>query len=74
MLRSRLARVMSLGAFAVALPQAAMAEDSIRAVTMFPQSIIFVKKFLNFVEDVNKQGKGVVQIKVIGGPEAIPGF
>jgi TRAP-type C4-dicarboxylate transport system substrate-binding protein len=48
------------------------AEETLRAVSGFPPGLIFGKTFLDFVADVNARGKGVVQINVIGGPEAIP--
>jgi TRAP-type C4-dicarboxylate transport system substrate-binding protein len=51
---------------------AAQAEDKLRAVTAFPKALIYVKSFLKFVDKVNAEGKGVVQIEYIGGPEAIP--
>ncbi|MEQ5837518.1 TRAP transporter substrate-binding protein DctP [Marinobacter sp. NFXS9] len=46
-------------------------EQVIRAVHAFPTSLIYTQSFLDFVDEVNKAGKGVVQIQVLGGPEAI---
>ncbi len=50
------------------------AEEKIRAVAMFPKSLIYVQSFLKFIDKVNAAGKGIVQIQFVGGPEAIPTF
>ena len=52
----------------------AQAEDTISAVHAFPETLIYTKSFLSFVDKVNEAGKGVVQIDVRGGPEAIGMF
>jgi TRAP-type C4-dicarboxylate transport system substrate-binding protein len=52
----------------------AVAEDTLTAVHAFPASLIYTKSFLSFVDKVNEAGKGVVQIEVRGGPEAIGMF
>ncbi|WP_417782149.1 TRAP transporter substrate-binding protein DctP [Terasakiella pusilla] len=51
--------------------QAALAVDRVTAVHAFPSSLIYTKSFLSFVDKVNENGKGVVEIVVRGGPEAI---
>jgi len=50
------------------------AEDTITAVHAFPETLIYTQSFLGFVDKVNEAGKGVVQIEVRGGPEAIGMF
>ncbi|MEL7468354.1 MAG: TRAP transporter substrate-binding protein DctP [Pseudomonadota bacterium] len=52
----------------------AMAEDKITAVHAFPPFLVYTKTFLAMVEDINERGKGIVQIEVRGGPEAIGMF
>lgn len=52
----------------------AVAQDKISAVHAFPESLIYTKSFLSFVDKVNEAGKGVVEIEVRGGPEAIGMF
>ena len=52
----------------------AQAEETITAVHAFPETLIYTKSFLSFVDKVNEAGKGVVQIEVRGGPEAIGMF
>ncbi|WP_347831962.1 TRAP transporter substrate-binding protein DctP [uncultured Planktomarina sp.] len=50
------------------------AEETISAVHAFPETLIYTKSFLSFVDKVNEAGKGVIQIDVRGGPEAIGMF
>jgi TRAP-type C4-dicarboxylate transport system substrate-binding protein len=52
----------------------AQAEDTLSAVNAFPETLIYTQSFLSFVDKVNEAGKGVVQIDVRGGPEAIGMF
>jgi TRAP-type C4-dicarboxylate transport system substrate-binding protein len=40
----------------------------------FPETLIYTQSFLSFVDMVNERGEGVVQIDVLGGPEAIGMF
>ena len=56
------------------LANSVQAEDTISAVHAFPETLIYTKSFLGFVEKVNEAGKGIVQIEVRGGPEAIGMF
>ncbi|MCH2167951.1 MAG: TRAP transporter substrate-binding protein DctP [Oceanicola sp.] len=53
---------------------AAKATETITAVHAFPETLIYTKSFLSFVDKVNAAGDGVVQIEVRGGPEAIGMF
>jgi len=57
-----------------ALTGAAFAQETVTAVHAFPESLIYTKSFLEFVDKVNEAGEGVVQIEVRGGPEAIGMF
>ncbi|MEZ5739497.1 MAG: hypothetical protein R3E68_08605 [Burkholderiaceae bacterium] len=54
------------------LPGVALAKDTISATHAFPKTLIYTKSFLEFVDKANKAGEGVFEIKVRGGPEAIP--
>ena len=45
-----------------------------RGVTSFAEGTQFSKNFERFIEKVNKDGKGVIQINYIGGPRAMPPF
>src|SRR5690242_15442486 len=57
------------------LPGAASAQEvTLRAVTSFAEGTQFSKNFERFIQKVNADGKGVVQINYIGGPRAMPPF
>ena len=53
---------------------AVWAEDRVSAVHAFPDFLVYTKTFLAMVDDINARGKGIVQIDVRGGPEAIGMF
>lgn len=50
----------------------AASETTLNLITGWPQSSFFNKPLLDFVEEVNEKGKGVVQIRFVGGPEVTP--
>ena len=50
---------------------AAAQETTLNAVLFVPRNTTFGEIFVRFVEQVNKEGKGLVQIKLIGRPDAI---
>lgn len=52
----------------------AFAQDKVTAVHAFPGFLVYTKTFLAMVEDINARGKGIVEITVKGGPEAIGMF
>lgn len=55
------------------VPRRATAQEaSINAVHFTPAQVGYAKSFLTYVAKVNERGKGVVQIKVRGGPEIMP--
>lgn len=49
-------------------------ERTLRAATAFALGTTFSRDFEAYVGWVNENGKGVVQIDLIGGPEAVPPF
>jgi TRAP-type C4-dicarboxylate transport system substrate-binding protein len=49
-------------------------EVTLKAVTSFAEKTTYSKPFERFIERVNKDGKGLVQINYIGGPKAMPPF
>jgi TRAP-type C4-dicarboxylate transport system substrate-binding protein len=65
-----------LAALATALPTTSVSaqEVTLRAVTAFAEGTQFSKNFERFIEKVNRDGKGHVQINYIGGPRAMPPF
>jgi TRAP-type transport system periplasmic protein len=61
-------------ALATTFSAASAQEVTLRAVTSFAEGTQFSKNFERFIEKVNKDGKGVIQINYIGGPRAMPPF
>ena len=61
-------------AAALAPAVAAAQEVTLRLVSAFPENQFYVKRTVDWIADVNKDGKGVLQINFIGGPKAIPTF
>lgn len=49
-------------------------EVTLRGVTAFASGTTFSRPFEAFIEHVNENGKGVIQIDYVGGPEAVPTF
>jgi TRAP-type transport system periplasmic protein len=49
-------------------------EVTLKAVSAFAEKTTYARAFESFVERVNKDGKGVLQINYIGGPKAMPPF
>jgi TRAP-type C4-dicarboxylate transport system substrate-binding protein len=58
----------------VAAGNASAQEVTLRAITAFAEGTQFSRNFERFIEKVNKDGKGVIQINYIGGPRAMPPF
>ena len=72
---TRLTTALLLGASAVAFAGQTMAEEvTLRGVSSFAKGTTFSRAWEDFVDYVNENGKGVVQINYIGGPEAVPPF
>ena len=53
---------------------AAAQELTLRLVSAFAENGIYVQRLLPWVQKVNAEGKGILQINFIGGPRAIPTF
>lgn len=70
-MKMKLIGTFAAGVFAAS---AASAEDTLTAVHAFPETLIYTKSFLSFVDKVNEEGDGVIHIDVRGGPEAIGMF
>jgi TRAP-type C4-dicarboxylate transport system substrate-binding protein len=67
-------RKIILLALALAPAVAAAQEVTLRLVSAFPENQFYVKRTVEWIDKLNKEGKGVVQINFIGGPKAIPTF
>src|SRR5262252_6680631 len=63
------------GAVLIAAASAASAQEvTLRAVSAFAEKTTYSRGFELFIERVNRDGKGVLQINYIGGPKAMPPF
>src|SRR6476659_551598 len=72
--RRTMKKTLLLAALALA-PVAAQAQEvTLRVVSAFPENQFYVKRTIEWIEKVNKEGKGVLQLNFIGGPKAIPTF
>ncbi len=72
---ARLLGAATAGAFSMLLATSStFAADKVTAVHAFPGFLVYTKTFLAMVEDINQRGKGIVEIEVKGGPEAIGMF
>ncbi|MEW2914859.1 TRAP transporter substrate-binding protein DctP [Leisingera sp. JC11] len=69
-----LAAAALLGAASLAAASAQAGEVTLKAVTAFATGTTFSRDFEAFVDWVNENGEGVVQIDLLGGPEAVPPF
>jgi TRAP-type transport system periplasmic protein len=62
-------------ALAALCPALALGQEvTLRLVSAFPENQFYVKRTVEWIEKVNKEGKGTLQINFIGGPKAIPTF
>lgn len=64
---------LAVGTLFAAAPASAD-EVVLRAVSSFQQGSLIERPFARFVEKVNAEGKGLVQINYMGGPSAMPPF
>ena len=59
----------------LAVPLAASAQEvTLKVVSAFPESSLYVKRLESWIERVNEAGKGTLRLNFIGGPKAIPTF
>jgi len=74
-MRRTLLVCLSSALLVAAAESSALAQEvTLRAITAFAEGTQFSKNFERFIEKVNKDGKGVIQINYIGGPRAMPPF
>ncbi|MGH7003968.1 MAG: TRAP transporter substrate-binding protein DctP [Alphaproteobacteria bacterium] len=64
-----------LAALAAPTPAALAQEITLRGVSAFPDATLYSKKFEAYVKEVNARGKGILQIRYLGGaPRVMPTF
>jgi len=49
-------------------------EITLKGANAFPEGTYYARNFERFIKKVNDEGKGIVQIRYVGGPKAIPTF
>lgn len=71
-----MSRFLSAVALAAALvaPVASAQEVTLKVVSAFSENSIYVKRLETWMQKVNAEGKGVLQLNFIGGPRAMPTF
>lgn len=73
-MRYKLASALALLGTVLTAGEGAAQEVTLRAVSAFAEGTQFARPFERFIEKVNKDGKGIIQINYIGGPRAVPPF
>ncbi len=69
-----LLRSVSLATAGLLLAGPAFSEELVLKGAVFvPPTTTFGMPFKRFVDRVNETGKGIIQIRIVGGPEAVPG-
>ena len=67
--------IAAVAAAVLAVPLAAGAQEvTLKVVSAFPESSLYVKRLESWIERVNQDGKGTLRLNFIGGPKAIPTF
>lgn len=72
--RAIAAATASLALGLVAAPAAVAQETTLRAAMFVPPNTVFGEMCARFIEHVNSTYKGTVQIRLVGGPDAVPPF
>ena len=70
-MRTSLGLAFTLALSGIAAAGASAAEVTLNAASCFPVGSPVAKPFQNFIEAVNKAGKGQIQLKLVGGAPAI---
>jgi len=69
------ARFIAATAAVLALPLVAGAQEvTLRVVSAFPESSIYVKRLETWIAKLNEEGRGTLRLNFIGGPKAVPTF
>jgi TRAP-type C4-dicarboxylate transport system substrate-binding protein len=56
----------------VPMSSASAEEVTLKAISFVPKQLNYAQSFVKWIDDFNKQAKGVVQINFVGGPEVTP--
>ncbi|HSD52844.1 MAG TPA: TRAP transporter substrate-binding protein DctP [Burkholderiales bacterium] len=74
-MRKAIVAIAAAGVAVLAPPPAAVAQTAtLKIVSAFPENSFYVTRLQTWIENVNAEGKGLLQLNFIGGPKAIPTF
>ena len=73
-MHSRLYAALAALLLAISVNAAKAQEATLKGITSFAEKTFYSRGFEKFIEKVNADGKGVIQINYIGGPKAMPPF
>jgi TRAP-type transport system periplasmic protein len=73
-MRVRLSTIVVAIALSISAFAASAQEITLKGITSFAEKTFYSRGFERFIEKVNADGKGVIQINYIGGPKAMPPF
>ena len=71
---ARLHKLLVSGLILLASAPLAAQETTLRMASGFPENTTYVQRLQKWIQKVNAEGKGTLQINFIGGPRAIPTF
>jgi TRAP-type transport system periplasmic protein len=66
------AAIAGFGVLLALVPAATAQEVTLKAAVFVPPSTTYGIPFKRFVDHINETGKGILQIRIVGGPEAVP--
>jgi TRAP-type transport system periplasmic protein len=73
-MHNRLAAALAVCLLPASVGAAAAQEVTLKGITSFAEKTFYSRGFEKFIDKVNADGKGVIQISYIGGPKAMPPF
>src|SRR5215475_15023723 len=73
-LRARSCRLFTAGFAVLGIAGAAASAEelTLKGAVFVPPSTTYGIPFKRFVDHVNESGRGILQIRIVGGPEAVP--
>jgi TRAP-type C4-dicarboxylate transport system substrate-binding protein len=73
-MQHRLSAVLAALSVSIGIGTASAQEVTLKGITSFAEKTFYSRGFERFIDKVNADGKGLVQITYIGGPKAMPPF
>ena len=61
-----------LAAIGFSFATGALAQPTLNLITSYPKGALLNEPMQKFVDELNERGKGVVRIRIVGGPEVTP--